>query len=324
MIINIGSITIALQNPLQDSLLLAVLIVITILAYFLMKYLRGKRAAYFGNIKTLERTHGFRIFHVSLLVLTIKIIMIILLYMVATNTITIRDYRPITDTDYVLIIDDSSSMAKSDYEPNRLSSAKEISEKWLNIIPNSTGVGLVAFSKDIDYSVPLSYNKKILYDTINNITIDYTRSGTDLDYAIQFGIDLFGEVEDKKKTILLFTDGTEDVSNDTIRKTNNENISIIAFGIGSDLGNESNEDIPEEYRDSYSTLAFNFTKLEHLTTETNGKAYQVSNKYELQESFDDATLEVTQREIDSGYYVIMLIAFISILELLIYAKLGAL
>ena len=303
---------------------MAILIVITILVYFLMKYIRGKRAAYFGNIKTLERTHGFKIFHVSLFVLIIKIVMIILLYMVATNTITIKDYQPITDTDYMLIIDDSSSMAKNDYEPNRLASAKEISKKWISIIPNSTGVGLVAFSKDIDYSVPLSYDKKELYNTIDDISIDYTRSGTNLNYALQFGIDLFGDTEGREKTILLLTDGTQNVNNETITKTKMENISVIIFGIGNTEESETNENIPEEYRSTYNTLAFNFTILENLAEQTNGKAYKVSNKFELQQSFDDATLEVTQRELDSGYYVIMLIAFISILELLIYAKLGAL
>ncbi len=319
-----GSVTIALQNPLQDSLLLVVLLVITILAYFLMKHLRGKRATYFGNIKTLERTHGFRIFHVSLMVLIIKMVMIILLYMVATNTIMIKDYQPISDTDYFLLIDDSSSMAKSDYEPNRLASALEISNKWLQILPNSTGVGLAAFSKDIDVAVPFTHDKKLVQEAVNNITIDYTRSGTNLDYAIQYGIDIFEKSYGKKRSFLLLTDGTEDISNETIHKMIIENISIIIFGIGNADLNESFANVPEEYRDTYSTLAFNFTKLESIAKQTSGKAYQVSNKLELQESFDEATLESVQKQLDSGYYVILFIAIISILELLIYARLGAL
>ena len=42
-------------------------------------------ATYFGNLKTLERTHGFKIFHVSTWVLVTKMVLIVLLYMDALD-----------------------------------------------------------------------------------------------------------------------------------------------------------------------------------------------------------------------------------------------
>lgn len=288
-----------------------------------MKYLRGKRATYFGNMKTLQRTHGYKVFHISSLVLIIKMLLIILLYLVATNSIMLKDYKPITNTDYILLLDDSSSMAKSDYQPNRLSSAKEIASKWISILPNSTRVGLVAFSTDIDVSTGLINDETILKDAVNNINIDYTRSGTNLDYAIEYSLDLFGDNE-RNKTILLMTDGTETVSNETLQSARESNIRIIAFGIGNENDLTTYEDVPDEYLNSFNTLDFNFTLLENLAEQTNGIAYKVTNEVELQESFNQATLEEVQISLDSGYYVTILIAIMSIFELLIYAKLGAL
>jgi Ca-activated chloride channel family protein len=287
-----------------------------------MKYLRGKRATYFGNLKTLERTHGYKVFHISILVLVFKMILIILLYMVATNSILVRDYQPITDTDYVLLIDDSSSMANSDYQPNRLASAKEIAVKWIDILPNSTKVSIVAFSRNIDHSTPLTHDTDELLDTIDDIQIDYTKSGTDVDFAINYALDLLSASENNK-TILLMTDGTQGASNDTLQKANLENVRIVVFGIG-DASIRQTADVPQELIGSFSDLSFNNTQLELIAQSTGGESYEVSDEIELEQSFNEATLKEVQISLDSGYYVTLIIAIMSIFELLIYARLGAL
>lgn len=321
---NIGSLTFIFRNPSQDYLLLSILILVTIIAYFVMRSLRGRRAAYFGNLKTLRRTHGYKVFHISSIVLIIKLIVIILLYLVATNSIMIRDYKPVSNMDYVLLLDDSSSMAKSDYPPDRLSSAKLIAKEWINILPNSTRVGLVAFSTGVDKLLPLATDKKTLLRSVDDIEIDYTKSGTNLDFAISQALDLFSDSDSENKTILLMTDGTELLSNKTISRVRKNNIKMIIFGIGDDSKESSFEDVPDGFRDSFNNLDLNFTALQTIANATKGVAYKVNNKAELQDSFNQAVLHEVQVSLDSGFYVTLLIAFISILELLVYARLGAL
>jgi uncharacterized protein YegL len=166
----------------------------------------------------------------------------------------IKDYKPVSNTDYILLIDDSSSMAKNDFEPNRLTSAKSIAKKWIEVLPNSTRLGLVAFSKDIDLSTGLIQNKNLALNKLNEIQIDYTKSGTDLDYAISYSVDLLNEnnKEDNykiNKTILLLTDGTESITNTTIFKAKNNNVRIIAFGIGDNAkSQEELINVPREFR----------------------------------------------------------------------------
>ncbi|MGM5480845.1 MAG: vWA domain-containing protein [Nanobdellota archaeon] len=285
----------------------------------MMRNLRKKRATYFGNIKTLQRTHGFKVFHVSIVVLIVKIIVIFLLFMIGTNSVAMTDIQPVTTTDYVLLIDDSSSMAKSDYDPNRLSSAKEISKRWLTVLPNSTKVGMASFSKNIDYSAELTTNKKEVSRAIDDIEINYGKSGTDLDHAINYGIDLLQE-STREKTLLLLTDGTEPIANDTIHKSIDENIKIIAFGIGK----QEEQDIPSEYSEFYDALEFNFTLLQNITAQTGGNAYQVENEADLKKSLNEATYEEVSVPLNSSYYITLLIMIISIAELYLYSRIGAL
>lgn len=322
---HIGKMTVSLQNPLQDSVLLLLLLVITVGAYFFMKYLRAKRATYFGNLKTLERTHGFKIFHVSTWVLLTKMFLIILLYMVATNSVEIAEYKPIGDTDFILLMDDSSSMSSTDFLPNRLESAKNIASRWVSIVPNSTQIGVIGFSKSIDIQTDLTTDKSAILKTINNLKVDYSKSGTDLDFAIGYSINLIKD-SNQKKTILLFTDGTENVTQKTIDMALEEEVKLVIFGIGSEIQEERNinyTDIPEDLRDTYSDLNLNFTILNDIAKATNGQAYRVSNEMQLEESFQGATLEQINVRINSGYYVTLFIAFMSILELLIFARVGA-
>ena len=295
---------------------------LTVAAYFFMIYLRGKRVTHFGNLKTLARTHGFHKFHVSIGILFIKIFMIIILYMVATNSIEILAFQPITNTDYVLLIDSSSSMGKTDLSPNRLTSAKDLSKQWLNILPNSTSVGMVSFAQNVDAYIKPTFERDLLRARINTIEIDYSKSGTDLDYAINFGVDLLNESK-QSKSILLFTDGTQNIRDETIFKAKDMGVKIFSFGIGS-TDETILEDIPLEFRDSFKTLDLNFTILDSLSNRTNGNAYKITNQKEFEESFRTATLEQVEVSMNSGYYVTILLAAISIIELLIYAKLGAL
>ncbi|MBN1175385.1 VWA domain-containing protein [Candidatus Woesearchaeota archaeon] len=292
-----------------------------------MKYLRAKRATYFGNLKTLERTHGFRIFHVSTWILVVKMILIILLYMVATNSVEIAEYKPIGDTDFILLVDDSSSMSATDFQPNRLASAKNIASRWLAIVPNSTQIGVIGFSNNIDVEAPLSVDKKPIYAALNSMEIDYKKSGTNLDFAIGYGINMFKDSSNKKKNILLFTDGTQNVSESTIQNAIDQEVKITIFGIGSELQEARTidyTDIPEELRNTYSDLNLNISILKSIAEQTGGQAYLISNEMQLEESFQDATLEQISVRINSAYYVTLFIAFMSILELVIFARVGAL
>ncbi len=282
-----------------------------------MSFLRRRRATHFGNLKTLRKVHGFRRFDVSPVVLFTKLLIIGLLFLVATDSIEIRQKRAIPNQEYLILLDSSASMAHPDFNPNRLTAAKQISKNWLQNLPYGTRVGLVAFSQDIRSSVEPTTDKREITKEIEQLEIDYSRSGTFLDYAINYALDM----AENNNTILLLTDGTEEVEKETIARLQSMNVSVHSFGIGK---SESLKDIPEEMRNFSSNLLLNFTLMSKLSNQTGGRAFRVGNPEELSTSLEEATLEEVQIALDSGYYMLVIIALISISELIIYSKFGGL
>ena len=324
----VGDFTIRLSNPLENILLLTVLIIITVAAYFLMVYFRGKRASRFGNLTTLERVHGFKRFHISPMILLVKVLVVSLLFLAATDSIQVGRFQPVADTDYILLIDASPSMSQQDYNPNRLSAAKQISRDWISILPNATRVGLVAFSQDIEITVEPTFEHRRVREAIERIEIDYEKAGTSLDFAIAYAINMLN-LTSKNRTLLLFTDGTSTVSNSTIRLAREHDVHIYTFGIGGeDVRTIDIEDVPEELRDDYDMLfgdlSFNFDMLEELARETGGRAYEITSREELAQAFQQVTYEMTRVNLNTHYYILILIALLSIFELIVYAIYGGL
>ncbi len=290
-----------------------------------MVRLRRRRALYFGNIKTIEKVHGFKKFDLSYTILLLKILLVTLLFLVATDSISLTKRVPLMDRDYVLVIDASPSMTKTDYPPNRLAAAKEISSEWVDFMPNSTRLGLVAFSSDIQSYIPLSVNKKKIKDAINDISIDYSKAGSSLDYALNFAYQLLSK-SDKNKRIILISDGTKSVDNKTLAKAKSQKIKILAFGIGSEDDNEAinTSDIPADFLELYNKMEFNLSNLQRIAKETNGTAYHIKDKLELKGAFEKATSQETKVSLRSSYYLGIIIAILSVIEFLVYGKLGAL
>lgn len=317
LLFRFGSVGVNLNDPFQNMLLLAILIVLTVIAYLYMVYRRGRRATLFGNMKTLEKVHGYRRFYVNPTVLIVKVLIISLLFLIATESLELRQTNFVADTDYLILLDSSSSMAKTDYPPSRLEAAREISQEWLRQVPDTTRVGFIAFSQDIMAEVPLTIERSYISETIDRIRIDYGKSGTDLDFALNSGLDRVNNSEDKV-TFLLLTDGTQSVQNYTIAKARSLGVKVYAFGIGS-----PNETIVNE-SDYYQSLDFNFTLLQELSEGTGGKAYRVADRQELDDALREATLEDIQISLNTNYYVLILIAVLSILEFVVYSKYGGL
>ena len=323
MNIEIFNVVINLENPLGNLLLFVFLIAITVVGYFYMVRLRERRATAFGNIHTIERVQGFRRYAPSNIVLIMKILLIFLIFMAATQSVELRQKKPVTNTDYILLIDSSGSMASNDFPPTRLAAAKELSKNWLNEVPNSTQVGIVSFSSTVESYVPLTTDKEVLLAAVDGIDVQYSHAGTSMDYALNFALDALNESK-RNRSILLFTDGTQDFNPAIVLRARQLNIPVIAFGIGSKDNSVSNRSLPADYAEYYDNLALNFTILENLANKTGGKAFRVSSVSELQKSFNQATLQETQVRLNTNYYLLILIALLSIAELLIYSREGAL
>ena len=286
-----------------------------------MVYARGKRATHFGNMNLLQKIHGFKRFHVSPVIFYVKVVIIIMLFLIATGSLQVFQERVSVDTDYVLLLDSSASMAKADYSPNRLAAAKQISQNWLRSLDRETKIGYASFSQEIINEEPLTTKKDLISSRIQETNINYDVGGTSLDFALNHAAGFFDFGGNRQKAILLLTDAAEDVQDTTLATLRVQGIQVFAFGIGAETDSVV---IPEEYEDFYADLSFNFSQLERVSQITGGAAYRVENETSLARAIKDATLDQIQVKLNSSYYIMLLIALLSILELVFYARLGGL
>ncbi|MCF7862226.1 VWA domain-containing protein [Candidatus Woesearchaeota archaeon] len=303
---------------------------------------RKKRVTYFGNFETLKKVHGFRRFYISPWILYIKIIIISLIFLTATESIVVKKHQIAKDTGFMLVMDSSPSMSMPDYSPTRLSAAKEITHQWIDLIGNNTLIGFLSYSNFIKSSVAPSHDHEAVTSELDKVEVSMSEVGaSSINTAIDQSISYLMEATDgpdnetvKEKVIILLTDGLDQLSNDTLARAITNDVRIHTIGIGDTsktsllFENLSMEGVDEELAkhfksDFVSSLEMNFTYLEEVADMTGGKAYLISSKEGIMKAMSQASLEEIYIQLNTHYYVLLLVILMSILELVAYSQLGA-
>jgi Ca-activated chloride channel family protein len=135
----------------------------------------------------------------------------------------------------VTAIDMSKSMFANDIYPNRFEFAKKKFFESLKYFKNAK-VALIGFSTQTFLISPLTQDFHSLKFLAKNLSLDYlSLKGTDILSTLESANNLFGE--EKKKILLLFTDGGDqsDFSKE-IEYAKAHNISVYIYNIGTTKG----------------------------------------------------------------------------------------
>lgn len=161
-----------------------------------------------------------------------KIAIIIFISFLFTLNIVFASSREI-----ICLLDTSVSMNDNDF--NKL--APDSINLVLNVASNEDKVGFVSYNDIVQCVEPLESDRSKILNSINNVTYEgYTNAGAGLEKAIS----LFSDEENKKKYVILITDGEIMLPNDvdtlnsislyekTLQEATNKNIKIITVAIG--------------------------------------------------------------------------------------------
>ncbi len=332
MELSLGALKVYIEMPYRSLWMLFLLIALTIAAYFLMVKLRKKRVTKFANYSTLKRVHGYKVWFPHPGILILKIIVVTLLFLVATQSIQLSMVKPVANTDFVIAIDTSQSMLMPDYKPNRLAVAKEVALKWLSKLPATTKIGVIQFSGKAIPLVPLTTNTFEVENAIRSMKVDLNSSGTAIGDALELGTSMLSNTN-KQRFIILITDGKSNTGinvSKAIKDCKRSHVIVYTIGIG-----ETNETellfrelkkVAQRMGLNASSLSFpvlDEDELRTISTETGGKFFLVTNKNLFDEAFKDIIIRNERIPLNSDYYILMFISFLLIVELLAYAKLGA-
>ncbi len=188
----------------------------------------------------------------------------------------------------MLVLDISGSMhyQGGDGIKSRLDIAKEEAIRFVEKRENDA-IGLVLFANDVISRCPLTLDKKILINIINEVNVgllDY--QGTLLARGLVTALNRFRKLKsaDKSNIIIILTDGSSE-GNDidpeiAIRAAKQLGVKIYTIGIGDEqiLVPTPSGLIPYEF--------INKKLLQHIADQTGGKFFLSNNQQETREVYD--------------------------------------
>jgi Ca-activated chloride channel family protein len=178
-----------------------------------------------------------------------------------------------------IVLDGSESMAATDYEPTRLEAAKKSIISIVSNMNSQNNVGVVLFETGAS---TISYLTPSKEKTINSISsINQGQGATAIGDGLVLGIDMVSSIPDKKRIIILLSDGIHNsgfvTPEEATTYAKNNNVRIHTVGIGSNAPVFLRDDI-------YGNPQFaelDEKTLEYISKETGGNYFKSLNSETL-------------------------------------------
>lgn len=110
-------------------------------------------------------------------------------------------------TDIVLALDVSTSMLARDFEPDRFGAAKDVASRFISGRENDN-IGIVIFAGESLTGVPMTMDRPVLMNYLQNLEIGVLEDGTAIGDGIATSLNRLKEGKAKSKSIILLTDGS--------------------------------------------------------------------------------------------------------------------
>jgi len=180
-----------------------------------------------------------------------------------------------------IVLDGSESMAATDYKPTRLEAAKNAINSIVTKISQKNNVGVVLFETGAG---TVSYLTPVKEKTINSISsIQQGTGATAIGDGVSLGIDMVSSILDKKRVIILLSDGIQNSGlvspEQAIEYAIRNNVQIHTIGIGSENPVYLRDDIYGESQ--YAEL--DETTLRNISESTGGNYFKSVDEQTLNE-----------------------------------------
>jgi len=188
-----------------------------------------------------------------------------------------------------IVLDGSESMAASDYKPTRLEAAKNAVNSLVEKTSGKNNVGVVLFETGAS---TISYLTPVKEKTLNSISLIQQGSGaTAIGDGLSLGVDMVSAILDKKRTIILLSDGIQNSGLVSIEQATQyaviNNVQVHTIGIGSEKPVYVRDDIYGEPQ--YAEL--DEDALKNISNSTGGSYFK---------SLDEQTLNEIVLELNSS------------------------
>jgi Ca-activated chloride channel family protein len=303
-----------------NALFLFLLIPVLIFVYH--KYNSNKKDSIlkFSSIKIIEKAivkkNTIRKHIPFVLVMVVLSLIIIALANPQTTTMGVEK-----GVNIGIVLDGSESMAASDYKPTRLEAAKNAVNSLVTKINVKNNVGVVLFETG---ATTISYLTPIKEKTLDSISLIQQGSGaTAIGDGLSLGIDMVSSIPDKKRVIILLSDGIQNsglvTPQQAIQYALINNVQIHTIGIGSEKPVYLRDDIYGEPQ--YAEL--DETTLRDVSGSTGGSYFKSLDEETLNQILLDLSSNMEyEKELSTirDWFIGSAIAFLLLDMYIIYGK----
>lgn len=206
--------------------------------------------------------------------------------------------------DIVLSLDISGSMLARDFQPDRITAAKEVAADFINNRPNDR-IGLVVFAGESFTQSPLTTDRSSLLTLLSGVRSGIIEDGTAIGNGLATAINRLRESEAKSKVVILLTDGVNN-SGQIAPLTAADiasalGIRVYTIGVGS-MGTA-----PYPTVDMWGNISFQPMKVEideevlqQIAEKTGGRYFRATDKAKLKAIYDEINeLEKTKVDVEN-------------------------
>lgn len=197
--------------------------------------------------------------------------------------------------DIMMVVDVSLSMLARDLKPTRLDALKQVAEDFISKRP-SDRIGIVIYSGSAVTKVPLTTDKSVLKNAVQDLNMDGLSPGTAIGVGLATGINHLEHSKAKSKVILLITDGGEspvDVNaerkvyirpQDAAEIAKEKGIKVYTIGIGT-----TGFVLPPLGKEGWPQGLFQLDEdlLKYIANKANGKYFRATDNDRLKSIYNE-------------------------------------
>ena len=205
--------------------------------------------------------------------------------------------------DIVLAMDLSPSMLARDFKPNRLESAKNVAEEFIDGRP-SDRIGLVVFSGEAFTQCPLTIDHSILKNLLKEVEPNFLPDGTAIGMGLSTSVNRLRNSKAKSKVVILITDGENNAGSvsplTAAEIAQMYGVRVYTIGVGSKgMAYSPAYRYPNgEYAFDYVQVRIDEELLTKIATMTGGQYFRATNNKALEDIYKKIdTLEKTRFDV---------------------------
>lgn len=294
-----------LENFVNPGLLWLLAALVPMAAYYVYRTCQGKASITISSVRGVEgvpRSSRYYLRHLPF-ILRCTAFAFLVVALARPQSSHTGSSSSTEGIDIVLSLDISSSMLTRDFNPDRITVAKEMSANFINDRPTDR-IGLVVFAGESFTQCPLTTDKATLLSLLGQVGVWMVEDGTAIGHGLATAVNRLRESPAQSKVIILLTDGVNNSGQITplvaADLAASYGIKVYTVGVG------SQGMAPSPVYNRFGEIVFEPVKVEideevlrGIAEKTGGRYFRATDNKHLEMVYDEInTLERTKIEVE--------------------------